>query len=261
MSLHALRPGFVGRLGTLFGKLVVEILSTVRGSVGDDFRPDKGLSRVAVDFVEGGQEVLDGLPFEFLVADVRGVDVVEDLSFLALLDDRLVAVGLQRGGAGALDEHVGGVDTVGDFLHGKLPALLLVLHDAAEFERGLLHAVHIVEMDFLPDGAAVFGDDLVVVLHFLALVPERGHLGFASVIDENGGDFEDGLRVEVVRGIGHGHIGVDVACDSFKNLGVAFHNHILRELRHLLGRGACRSCQSHDRSCQKIDSFFHYDRN
>ena len=110
-----------------------------------------------------------------------------------------------------------------------------MLHNAAKLEMSLLHAFHIVKVNFLCHGAAGLGDNLVVVLHLLALVHERGHLGLAAIVNENRGDLKDRLRVEVLSRIGHCDSGVDAASNTFQNRRVAFYDHIVSKFSHFLG--------------------------
>ena len=148
LALHDLVPSLVGALRTLVGELGVEALSAFRGSVCYDLGPGEGLPLVGLDLVESLLEVLDGLALELGGTDIGGVDLVHDLAFSRLLDDGLVAVSLERHLATGLDEHVGGVQSVGDLLGGELVGLVLVLGDTAEFEVALLHSLDIVEMEF-----------------------------------------------------------------------------------------------------------------
>ena len=206
--------------------------------MGKDFGAGDGGALVGVDLVDGGQELLDGLALELGVADLGAVHQILDLAFGGGGDDVLVGVGLRGDEAVALDEHVGGVHAVGDLLGGEVHEFLTLAGDAAELEVALLHAGDVVEVQALGDGLTVGGDDLVVVLDLLALVGERLHGHFAAVVHEDGSDFEDGLRVEVVGRIGDGDDRVDGAVHGFQNAGFAGDFHVFSHLGHLVERGA-----------------------
>ena len=99
----------------------------------------------------------------------------------------------------------------------------------------LLHAFYIVEVNLFSDSATGFGDNLVVILHLLALVHERSHLGLSAVIDEHWSDLKDGLWMEILLRIGHRDCGVDVAGHTLQNRRVTLYGHIVSKFSHLLG--------------------------
>ena len=230
--------GLVGGGGTLVSQFVVLVLGAFRGGVGEDLGTGDGGALVGVDLVDGGEEVLDGLSLELGVADFGAVHQVLDLAFGGGGDDFLVGIGLRGHEAVTLDQHVGGVQAVGDFLGGEVHELVSLAGDTAELEVAFLHALDIVEVHALLDGLAVGGDNLEVVLDFFALIVERLHLGFAAGVHEDGRNFEDGLRIEVAFGIGDGYLGVDGSVHGFEHARITGDLHVFGHLGHLVERGA-----------------------
>ena len=112
-------------------------------------------------------------------------------------------------------------------------------------------------MDLLSHGLTGGGDNLVVVLDLLALVDERSHLGLAALINEDGGNFEDRLRVEVTVRISYGNSGVDIAGDRFKDFRVTYDLDILGHLDHLLGGRTGNRCDQNGGGCNQSECFCH----
>ena len=226
-------PGLAGGSGTLVGQFVVLALGAFRGSVGQDLGALDGGALVGIDLVDGGEELADALALDLGVTDVSAVHQVLDLALGGGGDDVLVGVGLRGDEAVALDKHISGVRTVGNLLRREVHGLAAVAGDAAELEVALLHAFHIVEVETLGDGLSLGGNGLVVVLHFLALVDDRAHFGFAAFIHDDGRDLEDGLRVEIVGRIGDGDDRVDALVHDLEDAGFAGDLHVLGHLGHL----------------------------
>ena len=128
---------------------------------------------------------------------------------------------------------------------------------STELEVGLLHAGDIFEVDTLGDGAAGGGNYLIVVFHFFSLIHEGRHGLLATFVNEDGGDCEDGLGMEVLLRISYGKGGVDVASDDLKYGRVADNHYILGKLGHFLGGGASRGRDRNDRYRKDFDCFFH----
>ena len=121
----------------------------------------------------------------------------------------------------------------------------------------MLHSFFIIEMDVFPDSLTGGRDDLVVVQHLLALVDERLHSDFAALEDQDRGDFENGLRMEVIGRVGYGNVRIDVLGDDFQDRRFAGHPDVLGHLDHFLVRGARDSGDTHDHGCQQFHSFSH----
>ncbi len=235
LTLDDLIPSLVSGLGTVVGELAVELLTTVRGSVSDDLGSDKSLALVSGDLVESVLEVLDGLTLELLALYIGGVDPIKDLALSGLLEDGLIAVSLKRNETTSLHKLVGGVDTVSNLLGRKGDGFALILGDTTKLEMRLLHSFDEREVKFLGHSATSLGNNFVVVLDLLALIHEGIHLALTTIVNDDRGDLEDSLRMEVVGRIGHGDCGINVTCDGLKNGGVASDNHIVGQLSHLLG--------------------------
>ena len=250
--------GLVRGGGALVGELVVLPLGAFRGGVGEDLGAGDGGALVGIDLVDGGEEVLHGLALELGVADVGAVHQVLDLAFGGAGDDILVGIGLRGHETVALDEHVGGVHTVGDLLDRKGHVLLTLAGDATEFETALLHAGDIVEVHALGDGLAGGRDNLVVVLDLLALIDERPHLGFATLIHEDGGDFQDSLRVKVIGRIGNRDEGIDATIGGDEHARVAGYLHVFSHLGHLFDRGAGDGRGENRGGSQEFERFLHH---
>ena len=250
--------GLVCGGGAPVGKLVVLPLGAFRGGVGEDLGAGDGGALVGIDLVDGGEEVLHGLALELGVADVGAVHQVLDLAFGGAGDDILVGIGLRGHEAVALDEHVGGVHTVGDLLGREVHVLLTLAGDAAELEVALFHAGNVVEVDLLLDGLAVGGDDFVVVLDLLTLVDDRLHLGLTACVHEDRGHFEDGLGIEVIGGIGDGNDGVDGVVRGLEHARVAGYLHVFSHLGHLFDRGAGDGRCENRGGSQEFDRFHHH---
>ena len=122
----------------------------------------------------------------------------------------------------------------------------------------LLHAGNVVEMDLLPDGLTVGGDDLVVVLDLFALVDEGLHRGLAALVHEDRGDFEDGLRIEVVGRVGDGDDGVDVAVRGLEDTGVGGDLHVFSHLGHLFDGSAGDGRGENRGGSQEFERFHHH---
>ena len=263
LALGDLLEGIVCSLGAVLGKLVVESLLSVGRSIGNNLSALQGLPGVAGNLVESCLEVLDGLAAQLLLVHVRGVDLVEDLSFLGLFDDRLIVVVLEGNAhCGAVlmaegDEHVCRIAAISGLLLGQVVGLTLVLHHAAENELCLFHAGLIVEVHAAADGTALGADGPVVVLHLFSLIHERLSLCLTAIVYEYGSNFEDCLRKEVVCGIGDRNIGIDLAGNYFEHLRVGSHFYIVCQLCHLRRRGTgnCRSAK--DCGCHDSESFSH----
>ena len=108
---------------------------------------------------------------------------------------------------------------------------------------GLLHTFDIVEMYPFLHGLSVGRDSLEIVLHLVSLIDYGPHFVLSVFIYEYRGHFEYGLRVEIVSRISDGDHCIDVACDDFKHLRIAFDLYIFVHLRHFGGRGT--SCRRH----------------
>ena len=102
-------------------------------------------------------------------------------------------------------------------------------------------------MDQFPDGLSIGGDHLVIVLDLLALIDELVGRGLAAFIDDHRGDFEDGLGIEIILRIGHGHLDIDIAADGFHHLGRTLNLDVLGHLGHFFhgcaGHGTCHGRQ------------------
>ena len=257
MLLAHFPEGLVGGGGTLVSQFVILVLGAFRGGVGKDFGAGDGGALVGIDLVDGGEEVLDGLALELGVADVGAVHQVLDLAFGGGGNDLLVGVGLRGDEAITLDQHVGGVQAVGDFLGGEIHELVSLTGDTAEFEVAFLHALDIVEVHALLDGLAIGGDNLEVVLDFFALIVERLHLGFAAGVYEDGRYFEDGLRIEVAFGIGDGYLCVDGSVHSFEHARVTGDLHVFSHLGHLVEGGTGRGRGDHRGGGKDSERFVH----
>ena len=113
-------------------------------------------------------------------------------------------------------EHIGGVGTVSNLLDRKIPSPCLVYHNTAKLEVAGLHTLDIVEVNFLGNGLTVRRNNSVVVLYLLSLIHERSHCSLATVENDNRGNFEDCLLVEVISRIGYRHSSVDFAGNNLK---------------------------------------------
>ena len=112
-------------------------------------------------------------------------------------------------------------------------------------------------MDALGDGAAGRRYDLVIVLHFLTLVHEGRHGLLTTFVNEDGGDGEDGLGMEILLGISDGKGGIYIAADHLKHCRIACDHYVLGQLRHLFGGRTSRSGDCDSRYCKDFNCFFH----
>ena len=240
MALHHLVPSLGGTLGTVGGELVVHVLCAFGGSVCHNLGALDGGALVGGGGSQGGQEVLHGLALEFRTADLGAVHVILDLALGGGNNHVLVVVLLESQVAGALHQHVSGVGAIGHFLHGQVDGFLSGQHLAAELQVALFHAFHIVEVEALRHLLAIGGNHLVVVLHFLTLVLDGLHGSLSSVIDNDRGDLQDHVGVEIILGISHRNHGVDASANHFQYGGLAAYLDVLGHLGHLFG-----GCASH----------------
>ena len=231
-------PGVGGALRAVVRQFFILLGIPFRRGIGHNLRAGDFGALVGGDFVQAGQEFLHGFALEFRTAYFRAVDQVFDLAFRGAGNDFLVVVGLERDIAGLLGQHVGGVGAVRHFLHGQFDALFARQYFSTELQIALLHAGHIVKMDFLRDLLAFGGYHPVIVAHLLALVFERLHAGFAAVVHQYGGDLQDNLGVEITLGVGDGYGGVDGAVHHFQYGRHAFHLYIFGHFGHLFRRSA-----------------------
>ena len=238
MALGELVPGLGGRLGTVAGQLVVLVHGTFRRSIGYNFRAFDGGALVLGNLVQGGQEVLHGLALEFRSAHLGAVHQVLDLTLGGAGNHLLVIVGLGRHVAGLLDQHVGGVGTVGHLAGGEVDALGAGKDLAAQLQVAFLHPFHIVEVNLFHYPLPVLGHNPVVVADLLSLVLERLHRGLTALVHQNGSHFHHDIGIEIVLGIGDIDGGVDRTGHHFQDGRLALHFHTFGHFGHLFGRCA-----------------------
>ncbi len=123
-------------------------------------------------------------------------------------------------------------------LHGRDDDLLVLeAGHAAQLEVSLPDALVILEGEVLADAAAGLVDHLEIVQDLLALIDEgRALLLLATAVHEHGGDFQDGLRMEVAVRVDDGQVHGNLLAHERQDFRIALDLDVLGQL-HLLGAG------------------------
>ena len=152
------------------------------------------------------------------------------------MQDSLVVVLLEAEGTRRAGHQLRQDGAVGhlDRRHGD--GLAVVAGHAAQLQVGLLHAFFEREIKMFADGPAVAGDHFEIVHHLLSLIG-KGGTGLAAVpVDEDRGQLQHRLGMEVPLGIRDGEIHRDLVPDEGEDLGRAVDADLVGKL-HLLGDG------------------------
>ena len=236
VALGDLVPGLGSALGTVTGELVVQFLGTFGGGVGHNLRALDGGTLIGVGGVQGGQELLDGGSLQFGIANLGAVYLIFDLTLGRGHDHILIVVLLEGHVPGALDQHIGGVGTIGHLAGGQVDGLLAGQYAAAELQMALFHTFYIVEVEALRYFLAFGRNHFVVVLHLFALILEGLHGRFTTFVHNHGGDFQDYLGIEIILGVSNRHDGVDGSVNHLQDRGLAGHLDIVGHFGHLFRR-------------------------
>ena len=214
-------PGLLGSVGTLAGELVVALLATLGGRVGDNLHVlDPGtvvLGKLGKFFFVG----LEGTSGDLAALDGGGVHIVVDLGLAGLDGGVLVSVFLIVEVAGGVEAVSGEDDAVGNLAAGEGDGLVLVAGNAAELKVALLHAIHIGDGEAFHHGTAVGRDFLVVFAYRGSLIIENGAGCLAAFIYDDGGNGQFGFGGEVCCRIIDGNADGNRVVDNRQNLGHA----------------------------------------